>query len=556
MTNAYLSDDADFDALIIGAGFAGLYQLHLLRDRLGLKARVLEAGDGVGGTWYWNRYPGARCDTESHGYCFTFSEALYKGWDWSERYPQQPEIVRYMNYVADELDLKRDIKFETRVTGAQWDDAAGLWRVETAAGEHLAAPFLVTAVGCLSAANVPDIPGRDSFEGDWFHTGGWPHDGVDFTGKRVGLIGTGSTGVQATPVIAAQAAHLTVFQRTPNYSVPARNQPLTPDFKQHVKDNASDIRETMRQTLSGHPWSGPARLTHESPAEEQERLYEAAWDRGGLQFRATFQDILVDKDANKVIADFVTRKIRNVVEDSETAEKLTNFDHAYSTKRPIIDSHYFEAFNRENVSLVDVRAAPIQEITSDGLRTADGFYPLDVIVFATGYDGVTGPLLRLNLKGRDGTALADVWRDGPKTYLGLQVEGFPNLFTITGPQSPSVLTNMPVAIEQHAEWIADCIDHMRREGLARVEPDPAAAEDWRKSVNAAADATLLPTAKSSWYLGANVPGKPRAFLAYAGGMTRYRSICADVVANGYDGFVFNESGATPDAAYAKQAQGD
>ena len=537
MTKQQNTNGADhFDALIIGAGFAGLYQLHCLRDKLGLNARVLEAGGGVGGTWYWNRYPGARCDTESHGYCFTFSEALYKGWEWSERYPEQPEIVRYINYVADELDLKRDIQFETRVTSAAWDDAAGLWRVETEAGERMSAQFLVTAVGCLSAANVPDIPGRDSFQGEWRHTGNWPHEGVDFTGKRVGLVGTGSTGVQATPVIAEQAAHLTVFQRTPNYSVPARNGPLTSEFKRHVKENAGDIRDTMQSTLSGHPWFPSDRRTHETPADERERLYQEAWERGGLQFRATFQDILVDKQANEVVADFVKRKIEETVKDPETARKLTNFDHAYSTKRPIIDTHYFEAYNRDNVALVDVRSAPIQEITADGIQTADAFYPLDVIVFATGYDGVTGPLLRLDIKGRDGTPLKDVWEAGPKTYLGLQVEGFPNLFTITGPQSPSVLTNMPVAIEQHAEWISDCIAHMRAEGLERIEPQSDAAAAWGQTVNDAANATLLVTAETSWYLGANVPGKPRAFLAYAGGMARYREICADVAAKNYEGF--------------------
>ena len=530
------SSSNHFDALIIGAGFAGLYQLHSLRDKLGLNARVLEAGGGVGGTWYWNRYPDARCDTESHGYCFTFSEALYKGWEWSERYPEQPEIVRYINYVADELDLKRDIHFETRVTSAAWDDVAGLWHVETEAGESLSAQFLVTAVGCLSAANVPDIPGRDNFEGEWRHTGNWPHEGVDFTGKRVGLVGTGSTGVQATPVIAEQAAHLTVFQRTPNYSVPARNGPLTPEFKRHVKENAGDIRNTMQNTLSGHPWFPSDRRTNDSPPDERERLYQEAWERGGLQFRATFQDILVDKQANEVVADFVKRKIEETVKDPETTRKLTNFDHAYSTKRPIIDTHYVEAYNRDNVALVDVRAAPIQAITADGIQTADAFYPLDVIVFATGYDGVTGPLLRLDIKGRNGAELKDVWEAGPKTYLGLQVEGFPNLFTITGPQSPSVLTNMPVAIEQHAEWISDCIAHMRGKGLERIEPQPEAAAAWGESVNAAANATLLVTAETSWYLGANVPGKPRAFLAYAGGMTRYRDICADVAAKNYEGF--------------------
>jgi cation diffusion facilitator CzcD-associated flavoprotein CzcO len=538
MANATNSQN-HFDALIIGAGFAGMYQLHLLREKLGLNARVLETGDGVGGTWYWNRYPGARCDTESHAYCFTFSEDLYLGWEWSERYPQQPEIVRYMNYAADKLDLKKDIQFNTRVNGAEWDDAAGVWRVRTEAGDAYTAQFLITAVGCLSAANVPNFRGRDDFKGQWFHTGSWPHEGVDFSGKRVGLIGTGSTGVQATPVIVETADHLTVFQRTPNYSVPAHNKPLKPEFQQWTKSNFPEIRDTMKATPAGHPFFVDDRLAVETPADEREQLLEKAWQIGGMQFRAVFKDLMLDVNANKIVADFVTRKIRETVKDPETAAKLTNFDHHYSTKRPIIDSHYFEAFNRDNVSLVDVKAAPIESITPDGIRTADGAeHKLDIIIFATGYDGVTGPLLRMNVQGRDGVSLNDVWAEGPQTYLGLQVEGFPNLFTITGPQSPSVLTNMPVAIEQHAEWIADAIAHMRAKGAVKIEPQSHVMGEWGEKVQAAANATLLITAKSSWYLGANVPGKPRAFLAWAGGMAQYRDICNSVAAKGYEGFAF------------------
>ena len=390
---------------------------------------------------------------------------------------------------------------------------------------------------------MPNVPGRDNFKGDWYHTGLWPHAGVDFTGKRVGLIGTGSTGVQATPVIAAQAGHLTVFQRTPNYSVPARNKALTQEFKQEVKDTADEIRFNMHQTTSGHPWGPEPRLAIKTTPEERERIYQDAWDRGGLQFRASFQDIMVDMAANKTAAEFVTQKIRKVVKDPETARKLTAFDHGYSTKRPIIDSYYFEAFNRDNVALVDVKTTPIEAITADGIVTTDGVeYPLDIIVFATGYDGVTGPLMRLNVTGRDGLALSDFWKDGPKTYLGLQMAGFPNMFTITGPGSPSVLTNMPVACEQHAEWITACIGHMREQGADRVETNSTAMNTWGEKVQEATQATLLITAKSSWYLGANVPGKPRVFLPYAGGMAKYRQICADVAANSYDGFAFSTSG--------------
>ena len=525
-----------FDALIIGAGFSGLYQLHCLRDRLGLSVRVLEAADGVGGTWYWNRYPGARCDSESHSYCYAFSDQLVKDWEWSERYPAQPEIMRYLNYVADRLDLKRDIRFATRVTAAHYDEASNRWHVTTNTGERLTAKFLITAVGCLSTANVPKIPGLESFAGRWYHTGQWPHEGVDFTGKRVGQIGTGSTGIQSAPPIAETARHLTVFQRTANYSVPARNVPLTPAFKQYVKDNFAQIRRTMQSTTNGHPFVIEARSVFDVTPEQRLAIYEAAWGKGGLQFRGTFGDLLADKAANDTAAEFLCNKIREIVQDPATAEKLAEIDHPYAAKRPPIDTNYFETFNRDNVALVDVRANPIEAITPTGIRTRDADYPVDIIVFATGFDAMTGPLLRMDIRGRDGVALAKVWEAGPRNYLGLQVAGFPNLFTVTGPGSPSVLCNMPVAIEQHVEWITDCIAHLRAHGIERIEPSPEAMDRWVEQVNAAANATLLPQAQHSWYLGANVPGKPRVFMPYAGGMARYREICNDIAAKGYEGF--------------------
>jgi cation diffusion facilitator CzcD-associated flavoprotein CzcO len=529
----------DLDALIIGAGFAGLYQLLCLRDRLGLSVQVLEAGSGVGGTWYWNRYPGARCDSESHAYCYTFSEELMREWEWSERYPEQPEIMRYLNVVADKFELKRDIRFNTRVTAAHYNEAANRWRVRTEAGEVFTTKYLITAVGCLSTANVPKIPGRECFEGDWYHTGQWPHEGVDFTGKRVGLIGTGSTGIQATPVIAETAAHLTVFQRTANYSVPARNAPLTAEFKRWVKENAAEIRRATQSTPNGHQFVISERLAFETSAEERQALYEAAWQTGGLQFRAVFQDLMVNKAANDTAADFIRGKIRQIVKDPATAAILSDIDHPYAAKRPPIDTNYFETFNRDNVSLVDVRAAPIERITPNGLRTRDGEYKLDIIVFATGFDAMTGPMLRMDIRGREGRSLAQEWEAGPRNYLGLQIAGFPNLFTVTGPGSPSVLCNMPVAIEQHAEWIANCIAHLRARGIERIEAKPEAMEDWVGQVNAAANATLLPLATHSWYLGANVPGKPRVFMPYAGGMVRYREICEKVAANNYEGFALS-----------------
>lgn len=525
-----------FDALVIGAGFSGLYQLLCLRDRLGLSVQVLEAGSGVGGTWYWNRYPGARCDSESHSYCYSFSEELMREWEWSERYPGPPEILRYLNHVAERFDLKRDIRFNTRVRSAHYDESANRWRIATEAGENFTATFLVTAVGCLSSANVPAIPGLDSFAGRWYHTGQWPHEGVDFAGKRVGQIGTGSTGIQAAPVIAQTAAHLSVFQRTANYSVPARNGPLTPEFRRYVRENTAEIRNVMHASVNGHPWMISERCALQTPASEREAVYESAWQAGGLRFRATFRDLLVDKTANDTAAEFIRKKIREIVKDPATAAKLSNFDHPYAAKRPPIDTDYFETFNRPNVALVDVREEPIECITPRGIRTSAAEYPLDIIVFATGFDGMTGSLLRMDIRGRDGIALSQAWAAGPRNYLGLQVAGFPNLFMVTGPGSPSVLCNMPVAIEQHVEWITDCIGHMIKQSLKRIEPRPEAVDAWVAQVNAAANATLLPHATHSWYLGANIPGKPRVFMPYAGGMAHYRKICADVAARNYEGF--------------------
>jgi cation diffusion facilitator CzcD-associated flavoprotein CzcO len=527
------------DAIIIGAGFSGMYQLHSLRDRLGMKAVVLEAADGVGGTWYWNRYPGARCDSESHSYCMQFSDELLAEWEWSERYPQQPEIMRYMNFIADKLDLKKDIRFNTRVVGARYDDAANTWTVTTEAGDIHTAKYLITAVGCLSSANVPKIPGLETFEGKWYHTGLWPHEGVDFTGKRVGQIGTGSTGIQAVPVIARQAAALTVFQRTANYSVPAHNAPLSPERKQELKARIPEIRRTVRSTPNGHPFTIEDRSIFDVSDEEREQIFEQQWSIGGLQFRAAFRDVLLDKKANDKVATFLKNKIRTIVKDPETAEKLANIDHPYASKRPPIDSFYFETFNEPHVELVDVRADPIEAITRKGIRLKSGAeHELDVIVFATGFDAMTGSLLKLNITGRSGLPLAEAWKAGPTNYLGLQVSGFPNMFTITGPGSPSVLCNMPVPIEQHVEWITACIDHMGKNDIETIEAKPDAMEKWVAHVNDAANATLLPQAGHSWYLGANVPGKPRVFMPYAGGMDRYRGICDDVAAKGYEGFQF------------------
>jgi cation diffusion facilitator CzcD-associated flavoprotein CzcO len=524
------------DAIIVGSGFAGMYQLHSLRDKLGLNAKVIERGAGVGGTWYWNRYPGARCDSESHTYMYYFSQELVQEWEWSERYPQQAEILRYMNFVADKLNLRSDIKLNTAMTGAQFNEATNRWLVTTDTGEQYNAQFLITAVGCLSNANVPKIPGISDFKGDWYHTGQWPHEGVDFTGKRVGIIGTGSTGIQAIPVIAAQAKHLTVFQRTANYSLPARHHPLTPEFKKYAKEHSADIYKVMTSNTNGHAFWIEDRSAVETPADIRQKTYEDKWEMGGFQFRASYRDLLTDDAANKTAADFIREKIRGIVKDPKVGEVLSDIDHPFAGKRPPIDDHYFETYNRDNVALVDLRSAPIEKITAKGIKTTEQEYDLDIIVFATGFDAMTGSLVRLDIVGRNKRTLKDYWSAGPRTNLGLQVPGFPNMFTITGPGSPSVLSNMPPTIEQHVEWISDCISKMKAKGLSCVETNEAASEAWQKEVDRAAHATLLPKVKHSWYLGANVPGKPQVFMPYAGGFAHYRSICDKVASEGYKGF--------------------
>ena len=525
-----------FDAVIVGAGFSGLYQLHQLRDDLGLSAVVLEAGAGIGGTWYWNRYPGARCDSESYYYSYSFSDELQQEWEWTERYPAHDEIRRYLDHVADRFDLRRDIRLGTRVTAAHYDDRANVWSISTDTGKVFKAQFFIAAVGCLSSANIPRLAGLDQFKGRWFHTGRWPHEGVDFTGQRVGLIGTGSTGIQAAPVIAEEAQHLTVFQRTANYSVPSRNGRMTEEFQAEVKANYEAIRKKARSSINGHPFDISDQSALEVSAEERVKRYEAAWKAGGLRFRAVFADLLRDKRANDTAAEFIRAKIRSIVKDPVTAARLTPTDHPFASKRPPIDSDYFETFNRDNVTLVDIKATPILEVTAEGIRTSDAEYPLDTIVFATGFDAMTGALLAMDIRGRSGRSLREDWAAGPRTYLGLQTAGYPNMFTVTGPGSPSVLTNMPVAIEQHTQWITACIRHMREKGLKSIEAMPDASDKWIEHVNEAANATLLPLANSSWYLGANVPGKPRVFMPYAGGMAHYAKICADVAEDRYRGF--------------------
>ncbi len=528
------AEQADFDVVVVGAGFAGLYMLHRLRG-LGLSARVYEAGAGVGGTWYWNRYPGARCDVESLQYSYSFSEELQQEWEWSERYPAQAEILRYVDHVAERFDLRRDIQLETRVTAAHYDGAGNLWRVGTDRGDAVSARFCVMATGALSAARIPEIEGFDRFQGRHYHTGDWPREAVDFTGQRVAVVGTGSSGIQAIPRIAAQAAALFVFQRTPNFSIPAWNEPLAAERQREWKAEYAQHRARARATRSGILYEYSQRGAFEVSEDERRREFEARWARGGANFTHAFSDIFVDKAANDLAAEFVRERIRETVRDPTTAARLLPTDHPIGTKRICVDTGYYETFNRENVTLVDVRATPIQAITPTGIRTTEASYALDSIVFATGYDAVTGALERIEIAGEGGLRLKEKWTAGPRTYLGIMTAGFPNFFMVTGPGSPSVLTNVVVAIEQHVEWIADCLAYLQAEGLERIAPEADAEEGWVEEVNAVASRTLFPQA-ASWYMGANIPGKPRVFLPYVGGFGRYAEICRAVAAEGYRGF--------------------
>ncbi len=529
----------DFDAVVIGAGFSGIHMLKSLRDKLGLKVRVYETGGTVGGTWYWNRYPGARCDSDAYIYCFTWDRQLLHEWEWSERYPEQPEILRYLEHVAKRHDLKRDMQFDTRVTGAEFDEAANLWRVHTDKGDNVTARFLIAAVGTLTTTNMPKFQGLETFKGKWYHTSRFPHSGVDFTAKRVAVVGTGATAVQAIPVIAQQAKHLTVFQRTANYCVPARNGKVDPDVVKARKADYDGVIQRIRESMFGQEHYMIPKSALEATADEREREFDRMWDAGGFAFwLANYQDMFFSQEANDLCADYIKRKIRKTVKDQAVAERLMPKGHAYGCKRQPLDTNYYETFNKDNVLLVDASTdGAIEAITEKGIRAGGKEYEFDIIVFATGFDAMTGPLKALNLKGRGGRTLDQVWADGPHTYLGVSVAGFPNLFTITGPQSPSVLSNMPVSIEQHVEWITDCIDGMRITGKTVIEATPEAQAQWVAHVNEIVGGTLM-TSANSWYMSANIAGKPRAFLPYLDpeGVGGYRKRCDEIAAKGYEGF--------------------
>src|SRR5262245_38736622 len=525
-----------YDAVIVGAGFGGMYMLHHLRE-LGFSARVIDTAGGVGGTWYWNRYPGARCDVESLSYCYSFSPELAQEWVWSEKYSTQPEILRYANHVADRFDLRKDMEFETRIEKAVWSDSTSRWTLTTSKGDTLSARYYIMASGCLSQSKLPEIPGVESFRGPTYHTGHWPHGGVDFTGLRVGVIGTGSSGIQSIPLIAQQAAQLTVFQRTPNFSMPAGNRLLSALEIAEIKARYPEHWAAARTSAFGIPFDAGTRSALEVSKEERDAAFQKGWDSGVLvSLMLCFNDMITNRDANETACEFVRDKIRSLVKDPQTAEDLCPYDHPIGTKRPCLDTNYYATFNRDNVELVNLRRTPIETVTPTGIRTSEKTFTFDALVYATGFDAMTGALVAVDIQGRNGISLKDKWANGVRTYLGLTVAGFPNFFTITGPASPSVFSNMMVSIEQHVQWIGACMARLRDRGELSIEATEAAEDAWVQHNTEAGDATLYPLA-NSWYMGSNVPGKPRMLMPYIGGVGVYRQECDDIVANDYRGFI-------------------
>ena len=543
--------EAEWDAIVVGAGFGGMYMLHLLREQ-GLRVLAIERGAGVGGTWYWNRYPGCRCDVESMEYSYQFSDALQQDWNWSERYAPQDEILAYAEHVAQRFDLNSHIRFQTIATGARFDEARATWELSVLpapasdptasfrepnadAVEVLRTRYLIMATGCLSTANVPDIPGMDDFSGAIFHTGAWPAAGVDFRNRRVGIVGTGSSAIQSIPLIAAQAQSLTVFQRTPNYSIPAQNGVIDAQRVADIKANYADFRARNKQAQPAFGADYPRRTDSVLDATDAEReaRFEEYWAHGGFMFLGAFGDIGTDMEANAIAAEFVRNKIRSIVSDPQTAEALCPIT-VLGCKRLCADTGYFETYNRDNVRLVDVNAHPIHRLTEQGMQVGKENHEFDAIVFATGFDAMTGALLKMDIVGAGGLSLRDKWAAGPRTYLGLMTAQFPNLFMMTGPGSPSVLANMITGVEQHAEYIAQMIERSDASGCTSISAQPAAEDAWVDVVNMRAQATLFPRC-NSWYLGANVPGKPRVFMPYIG-FPDYVARLEEIRASGYEGF--------------------
>ncbi|MGI5472380.1 flavin-containing monooxygenase [Streptomyces sp. CA-132043] len=526
----------DLDVLVIGAGFAGLYQLHRLR-RLGYRARIIEAGDDVGGTWYWNRYPGARCDIESVEYSYSFDPELQQEWDWSERYAAQPELLSYARHVADRYGLREDITFGTRVERLDWDDDAYRWTVTTDDGTSRTARYVIAATGCLSVPSRPVFEGLEDFAGEVYWTSGWPHDGVDLAGKRVAVIGTGSSGLQTITAIAPVVAELTVFQRTPSFAVPAHNGPNEERLAE-ARKHYPEIREYSRMSRTGFRCPESQRTLTETGAEEVRREFDTRWADGGLCFSSAFKDVLRDARANEIAAEYVRARIRAKVRDPELAEKLSPRTYPIASKRMCVDTGYFEVYNQDHVSLVDLNEQPVRRITARGIVTGgaghERTYDCDVIVLATGFDAMTGALNAMEIRG-DGRTLREKWEHGPRTYLGLMSAGFPNLFMVTGPQSPSVLSNMMTSVEYHVDWITRALEYLREHGLHRMEAAPEAEDNWVNTTNDLADLTLMPQA-ASWYMGANIPGKQRVFMPFIGGVGTYRQIGDGVAVAHYHGF--------------------
>ncbi|MCY3885731.1 MAG: NAD(P)/FAD-dependent oxidoreductase [Gammaproteobacteria bacterium] len=531
-----MANTGQLDAIIVGAGIAGLYMLHRLRQA-GLSVLVLERGKGVGGTWYWNRYPGARCDVESLEYSYSFSERLQQEWNWSERYSGQPEILDYINHVANRFDLLSGIQFGTKVEKARYDETHACWIINTDQGDRITSKFLIMATGCLSSANIPQIEGRESFKGATYHTGSWPHHEIDFSGQRVGVIGTGSSAIQAIPHIAAECESLTVFQRTANYSVPARNGTINKTYEAEVKANYAEFRKRNRMMPAalGSTFTGSNQSALEASPEEQQMEFAKRWNIGGFGFLGAYNDLTINKESNDVAAEFVRERIRETVADANTAGLLCP-DSVIGCKRLCLDTNYFETYNMPHVHLVDIREDPIQRIMPTGIRCKNTVYELDDIVFATGFDAMTGTLLRIRITGRSGLTLQDAWKAGPRTYLGLTVKGFPNMFLISGPGSPSVLTNMIVSIEQHVEWIERCVSYILEKQYSAIEAEQGSQDGWVEHVNLIASKTLYPSC-NSWYRGANIPGKPRVFMPHIGFPT-YVAQCEEVESAGYSGFEF------------------
>lgn len=529
------SDTITLDVAIVGGGLAGLYAIHKIRG-LGFETRAFETGSGIGGTWFWNKYPGARCDIESLEYSYSFSDDLQQEWSWPERYATQAQILDYIHHVADRFDLRRDVQLETRITHARFDAELNRWLLTTSRGQTISARFCIMATGNLSTPRVPDFKGLESFEGKWYHSGMWPAEGVDFTGQRVGVIGTGSSGIQMIPLIARQAAHLTVLQRTANFSLPAQNGPMEPERERAFKADYRRRRDEARQTgfgVSGYPT--PTQSALAVSTEERRGNYERLWELGGsIGFLSCYTDFLTDEKANETAAEFVREKIRSVVKDPEIAALLMPDDHPIGTKRLCLDTGYYETYNRPNVSLVDVRSAPIVEITPRGVRTTEREFELDAVAFATGFDAMTGALREIDIEGIDGARLSDKWAGGPTTYLGIMIAGFPNMFVVTGPGSPGVKSQMIHSIEQHVDWISELLKTAGDKQVRRIDAEPTAQQNWVSHVNDVADATLYPRA-NSWYVGANIPGKPRIFMPYVAGVGIYRRICDEVAAEGYRG---------------------